>query len=377
MPRLTGDDIESLSKLLTTRLNLHQLATIVYSSTGDQLYDAYVAPGKPLRPTIEDLLHALEREGYTELFLAAVYERSPQRPEIRARIAQLFPGAASPPGGGAGLSLQRAGSAQADAPAQAFAPGLQKNVRPHLAKLDVRIWLEKLAQIERRVCRVEYKGNAAGTGFLVGPDTVLTNWHVVETAKTTSTLGELACRFDYLRLADDTRQPGIAVGLHADGCLDSTPYSAAEKTNTPDSPPPRSDELDYALLRLAQPAGDAVIDGKRRGWIDMPAAPAPLDSGAPLLIVQHPDGAPMKLALDTNAVIGRNSGGTRIRYTTNTDPGSSGSPCFSMDWDLVALHHYGDPAWQDPVYNQGIPIELIRQRLVERGQTAALGANAA
>lgn len=80
----------------------------------------------------------------------------------------------------------------------------------------------------------------------------------------------------------------------------------------------------------------------------------------------------MKLAMDTQAIIGRNSNGTRLRYSTNTEPGSSGSPCFSMDWDLVALHHFGDPAWTEPKFNQGVPIGRIRQRIVAHGFAASL-----
>jgi hypothetical protein len=30
---------------------------------------------------------------------------------------------------------------------------------------------------------------------------------------------------------------------------------------------------------------------------------------------------------------------------------------------LVALHHFGDPAWQVPTYNQGIPIMTIVKHL--------------
>ena len=82
----------------------------------------------------------------------------------------------------------------------------------------------------------------------------------------------------------------------------------------------------------------------------------------------------MKLAMDTQAVIGLNGNGTRINYRTNTDPGSSGSPVFTMDWDLVALHHSGDPAWVNPTYNQGVPIELVRQRIEAGGFANALGA---
>ena len=152
-----------------------------------------------------------------------------------------------------------------------------------------------------------------------------------------------------------------------DGCLDSRPYAPAEITATPESPAPAADELDYALLRLTVPVGT------ERGWITLPAAPAAAGAGAPLLIVQHPDGGPMKLAMDTEAVIGLTPGGLRLRYKTNTDPGSSGSPCFTMDWDLIALHHFGDPAWRAPAFNQGVPANLIRHSIAARGHGAWLG----
>jgi Trypsin-like peptidase domain len=157
-------------------------------------------------------------------------------------------------------------------------------------------------------------------------------------------------------------------------CIDSSPYSAAEKTAHPDNPLPSLQELDYALLRLASRAGDEQVKGGPRGWITLPSAVVPLPADGPILIVQHPEGTPMKLAMDTQAVIGLNGNGTRINYRTNTDPGSSGSPAFTMEWDIVALHHSGDPKWQNPTFNQGVPIELIRQRIDANGFSNALGA---
>jgi hypothetical protein len=119
--------------------------------------------------------------------------------------------------------------------------------------------------------------------------------------------------------------------------------------------------LDYALLRLSSPAGT------RRGWIDIKSdAPKP-GPNAPLLIVQHPAAAPLKLAMDTEAVIGEMFGGLRLRYRTNTDHGSSGAPCLAMDWSLVALHHLGDPALGPPIFNQGVPIGLIRDSIIAGG----------
>ncbi len=73
------------------------------------------------------------------------------------------------------------------------------------------------------------------------------------------------------------------------------------------------------------------------------------------------------MALDTEAVIGLNDNKTRVRYTTDTEPGSSGSPCFNQNWELVALHHSGDPNWL-PSWNEGIPTDLILDHLTRHDQ---------
>jgi hypothetical protein len=355
-------------------LSLDDLQAFVYASTGDQLFSAYVAKDQPKQPMIRALLIALEDSGTTSDFLGYVYVNRPGRPDVRAEIAKDFPDAVAVSEKKIDLSAQTAGTPQADAPNNAIAPGLQRNVRPYLAKLDVRVWQDRLVKIERQVCRVELEGNALGTGFLVGPDTVLTNWHVFEIAKNAGKVGQLGCRFDYVRLPNGQTDAGQLVLLDTAGSLDGYPYSAAEKAGNPDNPLPTMDELDYALMRLASRVGEQQVDGAPRGWIALPKTVLPLPADAPILIVQHPEGTPMKLALDTQAVVGLNGNGTRIRYRTNTDPGSSGSPVFTMDWDLVALHHYGDPKWENPQFNQGVPIELIRQRIVKDGFETALGA---
>ena len=76
-------------------------------------------------------------------------------------------------------------------------------------------------------------------------------------------------------------------------------------------------------------------------------------------------------------MISVNANGTRVRYRTNTEPGSSGSPCFDQNWSLVALHHSGDPNFdgiKQPEYNRGIPIAAIRSLIEARGLAGALGA---
>src|SRR5262249_16681449 len=86
---------------------------------------------------------------------------------------------------------------------------------------------------------------------------------------------------------------------------------------------------------------------------DEPQADLPeFKANTPLSIVQHPNTASLKLAFDTKALIALNDNKTRIRYRTNTDPGSSGAPVFDGDWRLVALHPSGDRSIV-PKYNQG------------------------
>jgi hypothetical protein len=374
MTNVSGTVIRSLAKLLTDAFNADEIASLVYASTGDRLYDEFVPDILPLRPMIEKLLDALQKAGMLRLFLAAAYQETKEhRDDVAAEILRVCPEAAdAPPKGQAAIEIQKAGKIQTDGPEKASAPGFERNVRPNLPQLDVHVWLSRLETIERQVCRVEISGNAAGTGFLVGPDAVLTNWHVVEAVKKAGTLDKIECRFDYLKLVNGTRQPGVAVALNPAGCVSFRTYSAAERTKTPDVPEPTGDELDYALLRLERPVG-REDQGGARGWIKLPDTEMPMKKGDPLIIVQHPDGSPMKLALDTDAVISVNANRTRVKYATNTEAGSSGSPCFTLDWELVALHHFGDPAWVEPVYNQGVPAQLIRKKIAEDGQGSSLG----
>lgn len=374
MGKLDGKGVEALSRRLSETLSPFDLEIYVYSSTGNQLFVDYVAPGRPLRPTIAELLTALDREGTLDLFLSKVYLERPLRQDVREAIAAVVPEvtellrSAQPV-----LVYQIGGGEQAQAPVAAQAPGLQRIVNAALPTKDIEVWLQRADTVKRQVCRIQYDGAAAGTGFLVGPAAVLTNWHVVEAAVANGEVAALSCTFGYVARADGTRETGVDVAVKA--VADSSPYAPAETTANPDQPEPSAEELDYALLLLADPVGsEAFRDRPARGWMNLSEAAPAQAAGAPLLIVQHPDGAPMKLALDTNAVIGHFGSGRRLRYRTNTDPGSSGSPCLDLDWNLVALHHFGDPAWQKPQFNQGVPIALIAQRLRARGHGGLLAA---
>jgi len=374
-PPLAPADLRRLAnKIVTAFPDPHDLDRAVRRGTGDRLFVEYVGQGMPQRKTVEQLLDALEAAGTTLFFLRGALAERPMREDLRELVQQLCPAALVPPPKLPETVVQEAGHRVLMQPTSEV-PGLERNVRPHLQQLHVRVWVDLLARRERCVCRIERAGRPLGTGFLVGRDAVLTNWHVVEKVIKGAGPAEVQCRFDYARLPSGETHEGIMVPLHADGCVDHSTYAPAEATRTPETPPPTADQLDYALMRLARPVGDDPPEpgSAPRGWISMPAALPPIETGAALLILQHPHGAPIKLALDTDAVLGERFDGLRLRYATNTEAGSSGSPCFTMDWELVALHHFGDPAWQAPQFNQGVPIDLIRASIEARGHGALLG----
>ena len=57
---------------------------------------------------------------------------------------------------------------------------------------------------------------------------------------------------------------------------------------------------------------------------------------------------------------------TVVRYTTDTEPGSSGSPVFNNSWRLIALHHAAgeqDPGTGQWINNEGVRIDKVIDHL--------------
>ena len=56
-------------------------------------------------------------------------------------------------------------------------------------------------------------------------------------------------------------------------------------------------------------------------------------------IIQHPGGHLKQISMQNNFVAYADS--RVVQYTTSTLPGSSGSPVFNEDFEVVAIHHSG------------------------------------
>ncbi|WP_437313487.1 trypsin-like peptidase domain-containing protein [Sorangium sp. So ce385] len=278
------------------------------------------------------------------------------------------------------VDLQLAGKVAQTPPLSLSDAGFQKKVNETLPELDAYVWSMQLLMQTRRVCLVEVDDIPLGTGFLAGPETVLTNHHVVAELIDKRAAGtRLKFLFDYMKRLDGMESEGVRVGAASaweDWHVDSSPElpSPAEDKGIPE---PTEENLDYALVRLERRFGDDPIfgasGGPRRGWIRVPSTAPALTPKMALAILQHPKGKPVKFTFDTQSVLSVNESRTRVRYATNTDDGSSGSPCFNVSWGLVALHHFGDPHNRPPAYNQGIPITAVQARLAKRGKASLLG----
>lgn len=223
----------------------------------------------------------------------------------------------------------------------------ERIVRKDFPPADVESWRNRMIQSEQAVCRVELpRRTGIGTGFLVGPDLLITNYHVMqEVIEKTASPGQIVCRFDY-------RKKGAEI-------VKGVEYRLADNWRVDDSP---ENELDFALVRLGSRAGDEPLGGQpnapTRGWL------SPSDHsfavGDPVLIIQHPNAAPQKFAI--GKVTADPPPANRVVYDANTDEGSSGSPCFTDDWRLTALHHWGGEK-----HNRGVVLKAIVTRLKNKG----------
>jgi hypothetical protein len=327
------------------------------------------ALGDDYRDIVFRLLMAAEQEGWTDELVAAAHASNPGNAKL-ARVAADF-----------GLG--------ADAPVgEAFEVMVVKaNVL-----LDPDDWWARFGEIQVCVCHIEIPAGPrtyTGTGFLVGPQAVITNYHVVEPMieregkPAAAQPADVRVRFDYKRLRGKLgSSEGTVCGLADEWLIDSSPYSEVDKKADPGGEVPSTGELDYALLRLDTPIGDRPVgrgddgDWVKRGWIELAPNEAP-EKDAGLIIVQHPDGQPIKFAWDD--MLGTNGNKTRLRYQTNTMPGSSGSPCFDVGWRLVGLHHMGDNNYDEfhaPQWNQGVTMTAIAAQVSGNGVQAAIAAGA-
>ena len=214
--------------------------------------------------------------------------------------------------------------------------------------------LQGAMQNVNSVCLIKINDESAGTGFLVGKDLVLTNHHVMSSE----------FRDNDQQIKENARLTTLHFG-HVSAVKGEPKQEQVFKLDHERLIEELSDDLDFALLRV-EPKIKTATDLK---CVRFAAEPATVRRK--LHMLQHPKGQTMQLALSGNAVTRVSEDGKRLEYFTSAAKGSSGSPCFNEEWEVVALHRsevtrrVGPLAWG--TIRQGVPFrsiyEIIRKHL--------------
>jgi endonuclease G len=182
-------------------------------------------------------------------------------------------------------------------------------------------FLEHGLRAARSVCRLVYQNQPIGTGFLVAPGLLLTNHHVIPSAEAAQ---GFVAQFDYQLDADENPLKPARFALD--------PSRAFATSGV--------DDFDFTLVavRAAGLAGDALA---AYGWLPLNPSTDKILEGEPVVVIQHPEGREKQICLFHSEMVDRFA--QYIHYTTDTDLGSSGSPAFNRQWQVVGLHHASAP----------------------------------
>lgn len=182
----------------------------------------------------------------------------------------------------------------------------------HLVKIN---WLQKGIQASRSVCQVVRADGQKGTGFVLRNGYLMTNFHVLPTRERVATS----------KVVFDFEEDFMGNSL-------KTSEFFLEPDDMSCSP---IQELDYTFVKIRDNPANPLVQW---GSLELDTFSEP-QVNAPVTIIQHPLGESKQIALTANKIIAINA--HKLFYQTDTEKGSSGSPVFSNEWKVIALHHAG------------------------------------
>lgn len=208
-------------------------------------------------------------------------------------------------------------------------------------------YLERGVQAAKAVCRIFVPDDeetfeqdpAWGTGFLVGPNLLLTNHHVISSeALALQSFAEFDFELDITGRARQTKR----FALRPDIAFITNPaeISAADGVIL--------QGLDYTLIGISDVSDDGSTRLSNYGFLRLNAKKGKIREHEFVSIIQHPEGHEKQIAIRENEVLQIGDRSDEFRnnfmwYASDTAPGSSGSPVFNDNWQVVALHHSSVP----------------------------------
>ncbi|MGB8315428.1 MAG: DNA/RNA non-specific endonuclease [Aestuariivirga sp.] len=201
-------------------------------------------------------------------------------------------------------------------------PRMEAMVGPTLDFVGVS-FLERGRTAADAVVRIRYRdGRPQGTGAMIAPGIILTNNHVIPTP------GDAAgfiVEFDYEKDANDLDRPVTSFDLDPGRCFLHDPV----------------ERLDYTVIALGKRL-QGSRDLRQTGFLLLSDAANKHMLGEVANIIQHPRGDFKQIVLRENRLVSRLD--YVLQYVADTEPGSSGSPVFNNEWQVIALHHWGGPS---------------------------------
>ena len=226
----------------------------------------------------------------------------------------------------------------------------------------------------RRLCLIKADGKQ-GTGFLIGPHTVLTNWHVMAdlidlgTGKARpDSASKIDCKFETL-----TDREGRGYPAAEDWLVGFSPLAAARidpAAPVPAAASPDGTFLDYCAIRLLR------APGRERGWYDLANTGALENATDAFFVFQHPSAVPQRAGFATDTKQDQQDPNF-LNHQVWTASGSSGGLCLDHKLRPIGLHHAA--VWHETevdaagkrklLYNRAVKLSAIHAARPDLGET--------
>lgn len=215
-------------------------------------------------------------------------------------------------------------------------------------------FLQRGLDASRSVCRVELANGSSGSGFLIKGNLLITNNHVLKDPAAARTA---RAQFNYQKSPEGLDEPVTVYDLDPDQVF----HTSKVEDEGGD---------DWTVVKV-KPHPEKGNPADNEGTLPLVQQPdGTPKQGDEVIIIQHPGGGQKQIALSHNLIVYADQ--KRLQYMTDTLEGSSGSPVFNTNWQVVGLHHKGgflvEPGSKQKYFrNQGVHVNVVIKGLMDKG----------